>query len=161
MQDIISRFADIVALLYHEGRNVRHLVKNSKLPLTEGLQTLINGLARNRFDAWKQIQPLRRKASKARSGGDVLQVFERKFRLTLDDLVALYAHPSWKGTPYGGNAWLPIARKTAKARNILEAGLENEARQLLEEIMESCHNTGKVCSKIKELDKQLAEANHL
>ena len=89
---IISSFADLVTLLYHEGRNVRHLVKKDSTVDPKFLP-LRNGLAKNGCEAWKQIQPLRLEASKARLGREVERIFERQFNLTSDDLVELYAHP--------------------------------------------------------------------
>lgn len=94
MQDVISKFADLVSLLYHEGRNVRHLIKDGK-PVEPKYLTLRDRLATNRYEAWKQIQPLRQEAAKAKSATSVVQVFEHKFKLTLDDMVSLFSHQSW------------------------------------------------------------------
>ena len=149
---IISSFADLVTLLYHEGRNVRHLVKKDSTVDPKFLP-LRNGLATDRCEAWKQIQPLRLEASKAQLGREVEQMFERQFNLTLDDLVILYAHPGWKGTPlYGGNAWLPIAHKVKEVRDLLDSGRKDEAYCLVGLILEMSHNTGKVCDKLRNLD---------
>lgn len=149
-KDIILALTDLVSLLYHEGRNVRYLVKG--YPIDPRFLSLRDGLATNRCQAWKQIQPLRIKAGKARSYKGIELIFERKFKLTLDDLVLLYAHPNWKGTPYGGNAWLPIARKVKEARDLLDSGRENEANCLMTQILGMTHNTGKVSEKLKNLD---------
>jgi len=66
--------------------------------------------------------------------------------------VFLYAHPSWKGTPYGGNAWLPIARKVKEVSDLLDSGRGDEANSLMSLILEMPHNTGKVREKLKNLD---------
>ena len=148
---IISSFADLVTLLYHEGRNVRHLIKKDSTVDPKFLP-LRNGLAKNRCEAWKQIQSLRLEASRALLGREVEQIFERQFNLTLDDLVELYAHPRWKGTPYGGNAWLPIAYKVKEVRDLFDSGREDEANYLMSLILEMSHNTGKVIEKLRNLD---------
>lgn len=149
-KDIIVQFADLVALLYHEGRNVRHLVKKGH-PIDPKFLALREGLATNRCQAWKQIQPLRLQASKARSGEEVELIFRQQFNLTLDDLVVLYTHPSWKGTLYGGNSWLPIAHKIKEVRDLLDSGREDEAGFLMGLILEMSHNTGKVSEKLRNL----------
>jgi hypothetical protein len=89
--------------LYHEACNVRHLVKKG-YPIDPKFLSLRDRLGTNRCQAGKQIRPLRLKACKARAHREIEITFEKQFKLTLDDLVDLYAYPSWEGTPYGGNA---------------------------------------------------------
>ena len=84
---------------------------SSYLPLRERL-------AKNRYEAWAQIQSLRKRAAGTASGGSAEQVFERRFSLTVDDLVVLFEHPGWKGSAYGGNAWLPIARMASNTNSV-------------------------------------------
>lgn len=150
-EDIIVSFADLVTLLYHEGRNVRHLIKKGHT-IDPKFLSLRDGLATNRCQAWKQIQPLRLQASKARSGKEVELIFRQQFKLTLNDLVVLYTHPSWKGTLSGGNAWLPIAHKVKEVRDLLDSGRKDEADCLMGLILEMSHNTGKVGEKLRNLD---------
>lgn len=150
---MISHFADIVALVYHEGRNVRHLARKEQVEIK--FLALRDRLDKNRHDAWKRLQPLRREAAKAKSCNEVQRLFEREFGLTLDDMVTLYGYTSWKGTDYGGNAWLPIVRNTIKVYDLLDASKDDDARELLVSILESFHNTGKVSDKLKELDNSL------
>lgn len=146
------KFVNLVALLYHEGRNVRHLTEGGKLYDDTRFLPLIHGLARNRDHAWKQIRPLRLKARKAGSGREAERLFEQRFKLTLDDLIVLYAYPGWKGTPYGGNAWLPIAQKVKEVSDLLDAGKEDEANFDISQILEMSHNTGKVREKLEKLN---------
>ena len=149
----MSHFADIVTLLYHEGRNVRHLAKKERVE--EHFLVLRDRLDINRYNAWKRLQPLRREAAKAQSCHEVQQLFEHKYGLTLKDMATLYSLTGWKGTDYGGNAWLPIAENTLKVYGLLDSNKEDEARELLVAILESSHNTGKVKDKLKELDNSL------
>lgn len=149
---IIPTFADLVTLLYHEGRNVRHLIEGGKLSDDTKFLSLRDGLARNRDEAWKQIQPLRQKAADAWSSREVLRVFERKFELNLDDMLSLFGHSSWRGTRRGGNAWLRIARTVKEVSDLLGSNREFEANSLMSQILGMCHNTGKVSEKLKNLD---------
>ena len=149
---IIPTFADLVTLLYHEGRNVRHLIEGGELSGDTKFLSLRDGLARNRDEAWKQIQPLHQKAADARSSKEVLRVFERKFELNLDDMVSLFGLSGWRGTRRGGNAWLRIARKVKDVSDLLDSNREVEANSLMHQILGMCHNTGKVSEKLKDLD---------
>ena len=150
-KDILLVFADLVTLLYHEGRNVRHLVKKNP-QIDPRFLSLRDRLATNRYQAWKQLQPLRLAAGKVQLAKQIELIFKRHFNLTLDDLVILYAHPRWKGTAYGGNAWLHIAHKVKEVIDLLDSGRENEAGYLIGSIMEMSHNTGKISEKLKDLD---------
>jgi hypothetical protein len=67
-------------------------------------------------------------------------------------LLELYAYPSWKGTPYGGNAWLPIAYKVKELRDLFDSGREDEASCLMSLVLEMSHNTGKVIEKLRNID---------
>jgi hypothetical protein len=151
MYENISKYADLLTLLYHEGRNVRHLIKNGH-QVDPRFLSLRNGLATNRVEAWKQIQPLRKKANEALSASAAERIFERKLGLKLDDLEGLYELLGWIGTPYGGNAWLPIVRMVKELRKLIDSGRWEEAHSLEDLILESHHNTGKVSDKLKNLD---------
>lgn len=148
---VLSKFADLVALLYHEGRNVRHLVKKDSA-IDPKFLSLRDKLPTNRCKAWNEIRPLRLESSQARSHKEIECTFERHFKLTLDDLADLYSYPGWKGTLYCGNAWLPIAHKVMEVSHLLDCGKEEEANCLVRLISEMDHNTGKVSAKLKNLD---------
>ena len=155
-EELISRFADILSLLYHEGRNVRHLLKNGQIDVDPSYLSLRERLAKNRYEAWAQIQSLRRRAAGSASGGEAEQVFRQWFRLTVDDLIVLFEHPGWKGSAYGGNAWLPIAQMATKLRDLIDGRQEHEAARLVGLILDACHNTGRVRDKLENLDARLA-----
>ena len=157
MQEVISSFADILALLYHEGRNVRHLSRNEKMNVDPRFLSLRDGLATNRYQAWEQIQPLRGKAVLSPSARLAERVFEQKFHLTAEDLGVLFGHSGWKGTYYGGNAWQPIARMAIQLSHLIDDKQELEAASLVESILQSCHNTGIVRDKLRNLDACLPE----
>src|SRR3989442_15115044 len=52
--DLMELLADGLALVYHEARNVRFLIRASVIPAT-GWEKLV-ALPTNRVDAWKKIQ---------------------------------------------------------------------------------------------------------
>lgn len=155
MHEVITLFTDIVTLLYHEARNVRHLLKKAGVP--PEFQVLRDGLATNRYEAWRQLQPVRREAASQLSGSDVERVFKSHFGLAIDDLVDLYNHHGWKGSDYGGNAWLPIAIRASEIRDLIDAGEEKEADELAGLVLVSSHNTGKVGDKLRDLDRWVAD----
>lgn len=155
MQMLIPQLVDVLALLYHEGRNVRYLVKHKYMIIDPKFLSLTVQLANNRIDAWKQIQYLRKKAAIMQTGENTKRVFERQFKLSLDDLIELYSHPGWKGSQYGGNAWLPIALNAKGLLDLLDSGKIEESYRLINQILDSHHNTGVVRDKIKELDLKI------
>lgn len=110
----------------------------------------------NRVDAWKQLRSLRLEAAEAKSASDAAGLFQKRLGLSLDDLVVLYAHPGWKGSPYGGNAWLPVASRAIDLRNLIDAGKESEAVELAGLILQSPHNTGNISEKLCELERLTA-----
>lgn len=146
-------FVDVVALLYHEARNVRHLKRAEHAGL-EKYNRLVH-LAANRYHAWAQIQELRKSAGRCSSAREAEAVFRGRFRVTLDDLEVLYAHPGWKDSAFGGNEWLKVARRVIRLRDAIGRGDVQVQKELLEEILNLCHNTGSVKSKLEELDAYL------
>jgi hypothetical protein len=149
MDNLISQYADFVALVYHEGRNVRHL-EEEQLSIDSKFVAL-RGLAANRQEAWQQLRPLRLEAATTQSASQVELKFQQGFRLTLDELAVLYAHPGWKQTAYGGNAWLPVAVKVRELGRVIDAGDEAGALHLADQVLEMSHNTGKAGDKLKSL----------
>ena len=159
MQRLIPTFADVLSVLYHEGRNVRHLAKNRQMDVDPIYLSLSERLATNRYQAWAQIQSIRRRAAESVSGESAEQVFIQHFSLSLDDLVVLYEHPGWKGSAYGGNAWFSIAKMATELRELIDARKEREAERHVGSILEAYHNTGRVRDKLRNLDTWLKSRN--
>jgi hypothetical protein len=82
-------------------------------------------------------------------------VFQKRFQITLEDLEDLYGHPGWKGSPFGGNQWLEVARFVIRLRDALETGDAGAQTELLEQISSLRHNTGSLKSKLQTLDASL------
>src|SRR5438128_2052655 len=109
---------DSVALIYHESRNVRHLV-NGKWLSPEPWRNIIS-LPTNREDAWHEIAPLRDKALQATNLDQALKIFETRFRRSLPELEELFSNSNWKHAKlYGGNAWVNITKLAIALANAL------------------------------------------
>lgn len=79
--------------------------------------------------------------------------------MTLVDLVDLFGHLGWKGTRYGGNAWLPIVRMAIQLCDLIDDEQDLEAISLVESILQSRHNTGIVREKLRGLNARLPDYN--
>ena len=156
MHEFIESFADYVTLVYHEARNVRHLPKD-KVD-RQPYRRIIDHLPRDRWDAWRKLQPLRVAAKKERSAHEAGKIFRDKFGVGLEDLVVLFKNPNWRHAKlYGGNRWAEITRSVVEFKGTIEAEDSDRASQFQEHIRGMAHNTpgGTVGGKIRELDAWL------
>lgn len=143
---------DSVALIYHESRNIRHLLHAGLL--NPDPWRFVVSLPTNRDAAWHEIVPLRDRAQKTLSVAGALDVFERRFHVSLLDLSEMFSNQNWRHARlYGGNAW---ARITDLAIQLAEA-LRNKdggaaAYGTAKQLKEARHNTGSVQQKIAKLE---------
>ena len=151
IHDQIELFANYLALAYHEARNVRHLVRAGYLDRSR-YRALIDGMSVNRVEAWKQLEPLRRDATRARSAQDAEGIFHRKFGFSLENLVVLSDNPNWRGTGYGGNRWADIDRVLVDLRSAIDGNDGGRVDRLFQELPMMCHNTGLLGEKLKSLE---------
>lgn len=147
------RLADFVTLVYHEARNVRHLIRARAVD-TEPWKCLV-ALPVNRDEAWKALQGTRARARTAESVADVLLPFRCRFRVSLAQLDELYANPAWRNEACGGNAWKRISELVQEVAACLEAGRLSAAEEVLETLGRARHNTGRVTEKLSRLDQRL------
>lgn len=147
----LAWLADYVALVYHEARNVRHLIR-AGVAQPEEWKYLV-ALPVNRDAAWQALQDVRAQARGANDTAGVLQVFERRFRVSLAQLVEIYGNQAWRSGSYGGNAWERIAELVRKLAACLDAGRLSEADGLLEALRIVRHNTGALIDKLSRLDR--------
>jgi atypical dual specificity phosphatase len=145
--------ADYLTLVYHEARNVRHLIKANAIE-QEPWKMLV-ALPVNRDMAWKQIQKSRATTREARTVTEILRVFEGRFKVSLDQLVLLYSNPAWRSGSFGGNAWKVIAQHVRDLASSLGFGQLTEADRLLEGLRSLRHNTGLLIEKLLRLDETL------
>ncbi len=151
--DRLAWLADYLSLVYHEARNVRHLVRDRAVE--PDLWKYLVPLPVNRDEAWRALQDVRAKARRADSAAGILQIFERRFRVSLAQLVSLYDNPAWRNQPFGGNAWKGIAELVRDLASCLEAGRLSDADELLHTLRVARHNTGAVIDKLCRLDQRL------
>lgn len=149
----LALLVDYTALIYHEARNVRHLI-HAQAIAPDSWKYLV-ALPINRIKAWEEIQSIRSKAKKAQTVREVLLPFERRFKVTLEQLNELYDHPSWRSSAYGGNAWKRITELVLGLANALDKGDSEEVTRLLTLLSQANHNNGSVASKLRQLDEAI------
>lgn len=149
-QDRLDLFVNYLCLVYHEARNVRHLIEKGCRE-AEPYEQLVS-LPRNRQKAWEALQDLRRGASRSGSAAAASRAFAHRFRLTLEELVELYQDGCWKHASLGGNRWSEITQSVIELRNALDQGDGTQVAHLLSCIPRMCHNNGRVGEKLADLD---------
>lgn len=152
MRTEIAAFADYVALAYHEARNVRHLVSAGYLDRAP-YRFLIDGMPTKREEAWRKLKPLRREASSANSAQEAEAVFQQKFELSLEELVAISENLHWSGTHKGGNRWAQIDRKIIELKHAIDQNDKERTTILLQELPRMSHNTGRLGKKLELLNR--------
>jgi hypothetical protein len=156
MKDCFDYFCNGLALVYHESRNVRHLIRQGLLD--ETMWRFIVSLPTNRDEAWRQVSPLRDKALESRSVEAALRLFEERFRVSLEDLSEMLANEHWRHTKnYGGNAWANIVRLVIDLGTALRNSEESAAAELASQIKNARHNTGSVYEKLERLERSRSE----
>jgi len=144
------RLADYVALVYHEARNVRYLIRAQSVD-SEPWKYVV-ALPVSRHDAWTALQVVRAEATSATSVAGVLLPFEHRFRVTLSQLAELYANQGWRHASYGGNAWKSITELVRELSMSVEAGRLFDADRSLKALGAARHNTGLLADKLSRLD---------
>jgi len=145
-------FVNLICLLYHEARNVRHPLKEGKLAKEEKYLKLTN-LPNGRDKAWIKMAEFRGKVSNCKDIDKVVNAFQKEYGMGLDELLSPYKEPCWKNTDYGGNRWAPICSKIMELVEVIKTGDSLKAVQMIKEILRMEHNTGVVCEKLYNLTK--------
>ena len=155
----VAEYVSYVCLVYHEARNIRHLVKQRYLE-REPYRRLCDSLATNRYVAWSQLQPVRAEATE--KGWTMAHlIFRIRFNgLSLWDLEALFADPHWKHSPVGGNRWRDVTRAVIDVLEAFAAPSADSYESLLREIPLMRHNSGLVGGKLADLDAHLDRTEH-
>jgi hypothetical protein len=155
----VADYVSYVCLVYHEARNVRHLVKQGYLE-REPYRRLCDSLATNTYVAWSQLQPVRAEATE--KGWTMAHlIFGIHFNgLLLWDLEALFGDPHWKHSPVGGNRWRDVTRAVIDLLEAFASPSADASESLLREIPLMRHNTGLVGEKLEHLDAYLDLTDH-
>lgn len=150
--DEFNVFCDSVALIYHESRNVRHLLREGLLS-PEPWRFVVS-LPMNRDDAWREIAPLRDKARQTLSVDGALNVFKGRFHASLIDLAEMFTNENWRHAKlYGGNAWAGITELAVQLAEALRSKDRDAVYRIATQLKEARHNTGSVREKIARLEK--------
>ena len=160
VSEFLEAFADLSMLLYHEARNVRHLVREGYAS-AETYQGLLK-ISGKKYVAWQEVQPIRQRARRAETAARVRQVFEPQFALGLPDLVVLFQNPGWhSASSRGGNPWENIARAVDDLSAKLDKGDWDNARNLILLLVRMRHNIGVVGDKLQDLDQNLSQSENI
>jgi hypothetical protein len=139
-----EEIVDLICLVYHEARNVRHPIKKGRVADPSPFARLV-ALPTSRDAAWIAMAATRDEARQAGGIEKARQVFARRFGPDLADLHRLYAMPVWKDSALGGNKWVQIS---AKLGELVDA---DDACRTVDEILDMSHNTGTVRDKLAQL----------
>lgn len=156
---VISLLSDGLALVYHEARHVRFLIRARHRP-GAGWEQLVS-LPRNRVEAWRAIWPVRESAARRPHAGDAARLFEERFGRSLEDLQVLYADPHWKhATAVGGHAWRDVASSVIALRDAIDQAPPGVVDPACARLLGARHNNGLVRDKIVELDHAVGIATN-
>ncbi len=148
--DSLKLFVDGLTLVYHEARNVRFLIKDG-LPAV-GWENLIS-LPRNRVEAWKELQSVRQAARSRSSARKAVEVFQERFRSSLNELELLYRNPKWKhASAYGGHAWRGVTAVVFTLGQAIDRSDQAAIDEACASLLTARHNNGTLRRKILELD---------
>jgi hypothetical protein len=135
----VTIFADGLALIYHEARRVRFLIKAGHLE-TAGWEKLVS-LPKNRVPAWRELQSVRQRARTKVTAHEVARVFEQRFGRSIEDLEKLYAHPHWKhAAAVGGYAWRGVTAVVLALGHAIDAGDSAAAAAQRTALLQAHHN---------------------
>ncbi|MEX0830954.1 MAG: hypothetical protein WD032_11980 [Nitrospirales bacterium] len=152
--DMVKVLADGLTLVYHEARNVRHLVKAEHMPAI-GWEHF-SSLPKNRVEAWRAFQDVRKTAAVEQTADKAVKLFEKKFAKSLANLEDLYANPHWKHAgAFGGHAWCSVTTAVTSLRDAIERGEVGEIESATQSLLKTRHNNGAVRDKIAELDREI------
>ena len=151
MTDSVKLLADGLALVYHEARHARHLVKAGYL-IPTGWENLLS-LPTNRVEAWRAVQVVRANAANALTADKAISQFEQRFGKSLASLSDLYANEHWKhASAVGGHAWRSVTAAVGALAVAIEEGNISEIEGAAHSLLIARHNNGAIRDKIAELD---------
>lgn len=151
MIDSVKLLADGLALVYHEARHARHLVKAGYL-VPAGWERLLY-LPTNKVMAWQAVQVVREDAANALTGDKAISLFEQHFDKSLANLSDLYENEHWKhASAVGGHAWCSVTTAVSGLAKAIKRGNISEIEGTTHSLLIARHNNGTIRDKIAELD---------
>ena len=155
-RDHFDTLCDGLALIYHEARNVRHLIRKGFID-GDRWRYLVS-LPTNRDDAWRKFTPLRRQALASQSVDGALDLFENRFHVSLSQLQVMFSNQNWRHARlYGGNAWARIVGLAASLAEGMK-GAEAPVDEIAREIQSARHNTGTLSEKLARLERAVMDS---
>jgi hypothetical protein len=146
----VAQIAELICAVYHEARNVRDPVRLGMVDERTRYAALL-GLSTQPRAAWREMSGIRSAAGKANSADMAGEIFTRRFRLTLAELVELYQQPCWSDLPTGGPTWAKIAVKLWELVGIHALGDEPRSAQLYCRLLEMPIGSGRLVDRLKSL----------
>jgi hypothetical protein len=146
--------SNLVCLLYHEARYLRRSIQAGKL-LKHPKYNRICSLPRDRYEAWRELSEVRKRASEAQTAEDLASVYQKAYSLTLKNLCNLYGKPIWV-SGVGGSNWAKICEAVYELLMAIDSGNKATIEHLLSAIHEMNHNTGTVNRKLKQLEADMS-----
>jgi hypothetical protein len=147
----LKALCDLVTLIYHEARNVRHLLRQQIL--FEHEWRFLVSLPTKREDAWRRLSAIRDEAYKQSSVDGIFNIYERHFHVSLSDLREMFGNDNWRhAKSYGGNAWAGIADFGIKLGQAIRQRDASETEHLLGELSKLKHNNGFLLDKLTDLE---------
>jgi hypothetical protein len=141
-----------LALVYHEARNVRHLIQAGHASAADW-QTLVSSLPKDRVEAWKQIQSSRDIARTKTSAHAPRLVFSKRFGKGLAELEALFQDANWKhASAWGGLAWREVVTIVSDLGRAIDQSDAALVVDICARLRAARHNNGCLRDKIEQLD---------
>jgi hypothetical protein len=146
----IAQVTELICLAYYEARNVRNPVRLGKV-VDRGRYASLLGLSPYGRAAWREMSGLRSAAARSTSADLAAEVFAKRFRLTLAELVELYQQPFWSDVAMGGSAWAKIVLTIWELVGVHALGDELASAELYFDLLESPINSERVKDRLKSL----------
>lgn len=150
LSKVLPQYVELMALVYHEGRNVARLFHlNAASRKTFGQ---IAELPPDPKQAWDKLINIQQRAAEAESAKAAEDPMRENYGCSLDELHAMFEHQAWKRLPmYGGARWAAIAKAVIELRDAIDAKDDAAVERLLREIPAMRHNSGTVEHKLASL----------
>ena len=145
--NLVAKFTDVLALVYHEARYAYQLKGDDP-----AYAKFLEKIPRDRSLAWEKLRPIRQTAALAPSVVGARQVFESRLGISADALVAMFRDSHWKGKSVCGERWAAATERLLLAGKKFDLHETEASEKLLNEVLNSPHNTGTFVKKLAGLD---------
>jgi hypothetical protein len=150
IKETLPTYVEMVALVYHEARNVRQLLRRGGVSKAK-FGALADHLPPDPQPAWERLIPLQTRAAETESAAAAANVFTEHFGCSVDDLATLFENSGWRHVPgCGGARWAAIATSVAGVGRLIDAA-DDSAADRVGEIESMRHNSGSVREKLARL----------